>query len=89
MVFEQARRVRRVYGKGNLVRRQTRDANGAPVGMQQYFFSKGKLQREEQFVEPSSAGVGRSRVSSRGEWDEAGTLVADDEVLEDGSRRRR
>ena len=64
MVFEQARRVRRVYGKGNLVSRQTRDTNGAPVRMQQYFFSKGKLQREEQAVEYRHVGNGTKRERS-------------------------
>lgn len=74
---------------GKLVSRKTLGATGAPIGLQQYFFSNGKLQREEQFGEPDSAGVGRSRILSRKEWDEAGKLVADDEVLEDGSRRRK
>lgn len=74
---------------GKLVSRHTLGPSGAASGLQQYYFANGKLQREELFGEPGSAGTGRSRVLSHKEWDDTGKLVADDEVLEDGSRRRK
>jgi antitoxin component YwqK of YwqJK toxin-antitoxin module len=57
------------------------------VGLQQYFHTNGKLASEDIYslVDERS----RSRLVARKEWDDTGKLLADDEILEDGSHKRR
>lgn len=72
---------------GKLMSRETLTADGANTGLLQQFYASGKLRSETTFGEPDARG--RTRVVARREWDESGKLVADDEILEDGSRKRR
>lgn len=72
---------------GKLASRETLTADGSATGLQQYFYGNGKLRREETYGEPDARG--RTRVLTRKEWHETGTLTADDEILEDGSRKRK
>jgi antitoxin component YwqK of YwqJK toxin-antitoxin module len=72
---------------GKLASRETLTADGTSTGLQQYFYGNGKLRREETYGEPDTRG--RTRVLARKEWDETGALTADDEILEDGSRKRK
>lgn len=51
-----------------------------PVGVHKAFFDNGKLEQEEQYDDKGN--VKRQRV-----WDEAGKLLSDDELFEDGSRK--
>ncbi len=50
------------------------------VGVHQYFFDNGKLEQEDHYDDKGH--IKRQRV-----WDEAGKLVSDDELFEDGSRK--
>ena len=72
---------------GKLVSRETLTAGGSVTGQQQYFYASGKLRREDMYGEADARG--RARVLARKEWDETGKLTADDEILEDGSRKRK
>ncbi len=51
-----------------------------PVGVHQFWFANGKLEEEDTY--DSKGNVARQKV-----WDEAGNLVSDDELFEDGSRK--
>ena len=57
------------------------------MGTQQIFYSNGKLRAETMYGDADARG--RTRIVARKEWDESGKLTADDEVLEDGSRKRK
>lgn len=83
-----ARLVRELYrDDGKLTRREQLNADQWPVGVQQAFHDNGRLAVEELYAEPDARG--RSRVTARKQWDEAGKLLADDVILEDGSRKQR
>ncbi len=57
------------------------------LGVQQSFHSNGKPAQEDTYSALDERG--RTRLVARKQWDESGALLADDEVLEDGSRKRR
>lgn len=85
---EQARLLREMYrDDGSLLRRDQLTKDQWPVGTQQAFHDNGRLAMEEQYSAPDARG--RTRLTARKQWDEAGKLVADDTILEDGSRQRR
>ncbi len=84
----QARWVRELHrDDGTLARREQLDKDQWPVGIQQNFHENGRLAVEEQYSAPDARG--RTRLTARKQWDEAGKLVADDTILEDGSRQRK
>jgi antitoxin component YwqK of YwqJK toxin-antitoxin module len=84
----QARLLRESYrDDGALARRERLNADEWPVGTQQAFHPNGRLAVEEQYSEPDARG--RTRPVARKQWDETGRLVADDILLEDGSRQRK
>ena len=72
---------------GKIARRETLNTSGATLGTQQIFYSNGKVRVESTYGDADTRG--RTRVISRREWDESGKLTADDEVLDDGSRKRK
>ena len=72
---------------GKIASREAVNASGATVGTQQIFYSNGKLRAEMTYSDGDARG--RTRIIARKEWDESGKLTADDEVLEDGSRKRK
>ena len=85
---EQARLLREMYrDDGTLARREQLNADQRPQGTQQAFHANGRLAVEEQYAAPDARG--RTRLTARKQWDEAGTLTADDIILEDGSRQRK
>jgi antitoxin component YwqK of YwqJK toxin-antitoxin module len=51
-----------------------------PVGIHQAIFANGKLEREDTFD-------AKGKPTRQKVWDESGTLLSDDEVFEDGSRK--
>jgi antitoxin component YwqK of YwqJK toxin-antitoxin module len=59
---------------------------GTRVGAQQSFYPNGQMGSEETYSEPDARG--NTRVLRRKTWDDKGKLLSDDELLEDGSRRR-
>ena len=75
---------------GQMTERQTSVAFGANrdqlTGLQQSFHANGKLAIEETYSKPDE--YGRTRSIARKQWDKNGQLQSDDEILEDGSRRR-
>jgi antitoxin component YwqK of YwqJK toxin-antitoxin module len=75
---------------GQLTARQTTIAFGSNrdqlTGQQQSFHSNGKLAVEETYSKPDE--YGRTRLVTRKQWDNNGKLQSDDDILEDGSRRR-
>jgi len=73
--------------EGKIASRETLNASGAMMGSQQFFYGNGKLRAEITYGDADARG--RTRVVARKEWDESGKLSADDEVLEDGSRKRK
>jgi antitoxin component YwqK of YwqJK toxin-antitoxin module len=82
-----ARQLREMYrDDGKLARREQLNADQRPVGAQQAFHGNGQLAVEEQYAEPDARG--RTRITARKQWDESGKLLADDVILEDGSRKR-
>lgn len=85
---EQARLLREMYrDDGKLARREQLNKDQWPVGAQQTFHENGRLAVEEQYSDPDARG--RTRPTARKQWDETGKLVADDTILEDGSRQRK
>jgi len=81
------RQLREMYrDDGKLVRREQLNADQWPVGTQQAFHENGRLAAEEQYSTPDARG--RTRLTARKQWDESGKLMADDTILEDGSRQR-
>ncbi|WCM92226.1 hypothetical protein M5C99_17970 [Acidovorax sp. NCPPB 2350] len=73
--------------EGRLTHRSLFTADRRPTGVQQRFHANGRLAREETFSAPDSRG--RTRIEARKEWSEDGELMADDILLEDGSRQRK
>lgn len=57
------------------------------TGIQQIYHANGKLAVEETYSAPDERG--RTKLTARKQFDESGKLTADDEILEDGSRKRR
>ena len=57
------------------------------VGVQQSFHSNGKPAQEDTYSALDERG--RTRLIARKQWDESGAVLADDDILEDGSRKRR
>jgi antitoxin component YwqK of YwqJK toxin-antitoxin module len=57
------------------------------TGLQQSYHANGTLAQQETYSAPDERG--RTRLIARKQWDESGKLVADEEILEDGSRKRR
>lgn len=57
------------------------------VGIQKTFHENGQTAMEETYSPLDERA--RTRLVARKQWDEAGKLLADDEILEDGSRKRR
>ncbi|WP_235504113.1 MULTISPECIES: toxin-antitoxin system YwqK family antitoxin [unclassified Acidovorax] len=85
----QARLLREMYrDDGKLARRDQLNADQWPVGTQQAFHDNGRLAMEEQYATTPDA-RGRTRLTARKQWDDTGKLVADDIILEDGSRQRK
>ena len=83
-----ARLLREQYrDDGKLAQREQLNADQWPVGTQQAFHENGRLAVEDQYSDPDSRG--RTRLSARKQWDETGKLVADDAILEDGSRQKK
>jgi antitoxin component YwqK of YwqJK toxin-antitoxin module len=87
-----ARNLRESYDdKGRITSRETYVGAGnyraQLVGVQQHFHANGKLASQDTYS--PAADRGRSRLVARKEWDDAGQLLADDEILEDGSRKRK
>lgn len=72
--------------EGKIASRETLNADNQVVGLRQMYFSNGNIMREDTYSEPDARG--RTRLSKRKEWDESGKVIADDEILEDGSRKR-
>ena len=72
--------------EGKIASRETLNADNQVVGLRQIYFSNGNIMREDTYSEPDARG--RTRLSKRKEWDESGKVSADDEILEDGSRKR-
>lgn len=85
---EQARWLRELYrDDGKLARREQLNKDQWPVGTQQAFHENGRLAVQEQYSDPDARG--RTRLTARKQWDETGKLMADDAILEDGSRQRK
>ena len=83
-----ARILRELYrDDGRIARRERLTADERPTGVQQYFHDNGRIAMEEDYGEPDARG--RTRPQTRKEWDESGRLLADDVLLEDGSRQRK
>ncbi len=83
-----ARILRELYDDdGRITRRERLTADQRPTGAQQYFHANGRTALEEGYGEPDARG--RTRLQTRREWDESGRLLADDVLLEDGSRQRK
>ncbi|HOZ63927.1 MAG TPA: hypothetical protein PK497_05925 [Burkholderiaceae bacterium] len=77
---------------GVMTRREQLMASGREyernyTGPQQAFHDNGKLAFEDTWSAPDERG--RTRLIARKHWDESGRLIADDEILEDGSRKRK
>ncbi len=75
--------------QGKLQGRESRTADGDLTGVQQIFHDNGKLSVEATFSAPVPGNRRATRMTGRKEWDASGKLIADDEILEDGSRQRR
>jgi antitoxin component YwqK of YwqJK toxin-antitoxin module len=76
--------------QGRLTSRETSVGTGYRaqlVGEQQYFHTNGKLAAQDTYGPVDERG--RSRQIARKEWDDTGKQLADDELLEDGSRKRK
>ncbi len=57
------------------------------TGLQQSFHANGAVAVEDTYSKPDEQG--RTRLVARKQWDQSGKLLSDDEILEDGSRKRR
>ncbi len=73
--------------EGRLTRRELLTAEQFPTGVQQQFHANGRMAQEDRYTVPDSRG--RTRLEARRQWDESGKLLADDTILEDGSRQRK
>jgi antitoxin component YwqK of YwqJK toxin-antitoxin module len=72
---------------GKLQTRASTTLRGTRSGLQQSFHSNGKLAQEDIYSAPDARG--NTRLTARKSWDETGALTADDEILEDGSRKKK
>ena len=57
------------------------------TGLQQSYHANGKIAMEETYSAPDERS--RTRLIARKQWDESGKLTADEDILEDGSRKKR
>jgi antitoxin component YwqK of YwqJK toxin-antitoxin module len=86
-----SRSVRESYNDdGKMTERQSIIAFGVNrdqlTGLQQSFHANGKVAVEDTYSKPDEHG--RTRLIARKQWDQNGKLQSDDDILEDGSRRR-
>jgi antitoxin component YwqK of YwqJK toxin-antitoxin module len=72
---------------GKLQTRASTTLRGTRSGLQQSFHSNGKLAQEDIYSAPDARG--NTRLTARKSWDETEALTADDEILEDGSRKKK
>lgn len=76
---------------GKMTERQSTIAFGVNrdqlTGLQQSFHANGAVAVEDTYSKPDEHG--RTRLVARKQWDQNGSLQSDDEILEDGSRKRR
>lgn len=73
--------------EGRLTRRELLTEQQQRTGIQQQFHANGRMAQEDRYTAPDSRG--RTRLEARRQWDESGKLMADDTILEDGSRQRK
>lgn len=73
--------------EGRLTRRELLTEQQQRTGVQQQFHPNGRLAQEDRYTAPDARG--RTRLEARRQWDESGKLLADDTILEDGSRQRK
>lgn len=73
--------------EGRLTQNETRTLRGYLTGVQTRYHANGKTYAETRYSAPNESGATR-RVAYK-EWDESGALVADEQILEDGSRVRK
>lgn len=73
--------------EGKPTHRELLTAQQQPTGVQQQFHANGRVAQEDRYTAPDARG--RTRLEARRQWDESGKLVADDTLLEDGSRQRK
>lgn len=82
-----SRTLRESYSdEGKITSRETLNAENQTIGLRQVYFDNGNIMREDTYSEADTRG--RTRLTKRKEWDESGKVTADDEILEDGSRKR-
>ena len=89
---DQARVLRDSFSDAGVLLRRERliagtDDADVPIGAQQTFHGDGTLASEETWSPLDASG--RTRLAARRLWDESGRLTADDDIMEDGSRRPR
>jgi antitoxin component YwqK of YwqJK toxin-antitoxin module len=75
----------RISSRENLISQNSYSLQ--PTGVQQSFYNNGKLAFEDTYSSPDERG--RTKLVARKQWDESGKLTDDDELLEDGSRKKR
>jgi antitoxin component YwqK of YwqJK toxin-antitoxin module len=75
----------RISSRENLISQN--NADGPRTGLQQNYHANGKLALEDTYSAADERG--RTRLLTRKRWDESGKLTDDDEILEDGSRKKR
>lgn len=73
--------------EGRLTRKETLTEQQQRTGVQQLFYPNGRLAQEDRYTAPDARG--RTRLEARKQWDDSGKLLADDTILEDGSRQRK
>ncbi len=88
----QARIQRENYDdQGRISSRENLIAQGSyrqqPTGVQLSYHPNGKLAMQDTYSAPDERG--RTQLLARKQWDENGKLTGDDEILEDGSRKKR
>ncbi|MCE2949876.1 MAG: toxin-antitoxin system YwqK family antitoxin [bacterium] len=76
------------FSDGGTLSARTTQRDGMLTGLQRYYDERGVLRREDLYTEAEPGRRGqRTRLLSRKSFDEKGTLVAEDEFFEDGSRK--
>lgn len=73
--------------EGRLTRRELLTEQQQRTGIQQQFHANGRVAQEDRYTAPDNRGS--TRLEARKQWDESGKLLADDTILEDGSRQRK
>ncbi len=73
--------------EGKLTHRELLTTQQQATGVQQQFHTNGRMAQEDRYTAPDARG--RTRLEARKQWDESGKLLADDTILEDGSRQRK